>query len=96
MEDYIIDRTKCTIPLGNRLFHIRLTYGDKPWSVYASTETEKQAKSLCKSLYDYLGNALKFLSVVVMDNDPSTEYDCTKMSIIGKKNILERRYKIEV
>ena len=96
MDDYVIDRTKCMIPLGNRLYHIRLTYGDKSWSVYASAESARQAKSLCEALYDYLGKSLKFLSVEEMDNEQFTEYDCTQMTIIGRKNILERRYRVDV
>jgi len=85
----MIDRSKCTLPEGHRLYKVSLTYGDKPWNVYASAISEKQAKELCKDLYDYMGKSLRVLSVDLIGVDSTTEYDRTKMSIIGALNIKE-------
>ncbi len=90
--EYSIDRTKCILPQGYTLWKVTGTYG-RPFSVYVSAQTEKEAKNEFKETYDYLKP--KVLSVEAIESDTNIVYDCRKMLILGRLNIIEKIKLIE-
>ena len=63
-----IDRTQATLPDGHSLWKAIFTYGGTTRvSVLVSAETERQAKEIVNSVYDYLSP--KMLVISFVDND---------------------------
>ena len=84
----IIDRTKCTLPLGYSLFHARFSYG-KEVNCFVSAQNRKQAREIVNDTYSYLGPKIIYIDFVSSDN--KIIYDRTKQLILGELNIVEER-----
>ena len=81
----ITDRTQCTLPKEHSLYLVKGTYG-RDFNAYVSAQSEKEAKQIFKSTYDYLSP--KILEVTFISDDQEKHFDRSKMLILGKLNII--------
>ena len=87
----VIDRTKCTLPSDHFMYKVIGTYG-REFSALVSAKDEKSAKQIFKRTYDYLSP--KILSVEMVNDNHDILFDRSKSLILGKMNIIERRYSV--
>lgn len=90
-EREVIDRTQCKLPQNHYMYKVVGTYG-REFLAYVSAKDEKSAKQTFKRVYDYLKP--KILSIEMTCDNPEMVFDRSKMLILGKMDILERRYTI--
>ncbi len=88
----VIDHTKCTLPSDHFMYKVVGTYGQE-FSAFVSATNERNAKQIFKKTYDFLSP--KILSVEIVSANHEMLFDRSKLLILGKMDIIEKRYSIE-